>query len=180
MVLMTPTSISSTGTGNSSSIGANGSVTFSSCATLSLNGVFTSSYDNYMIVVGQSATASGTGAEVRYRMRSSGADDSTASSYVTEYLIIDGTGESSGRTTTTNGYLSQATSTIQNGFTAYFYGPYLAQPTASRSVTMVGISSAYIYDLAGTHNQSTSYDGLTIIAQSGTFTGLVAVYGLEN
>ena len=71
--LITPTSIASTGTGNSSSINTNGSVTFSTCATLSLNGVFSADYDNYMIVmrhVGSDASAF----NIDLRLRLSGTD----------------------------------------------------------------------------------------------------------
>ncbi len=175
MVLMTPTSIASTGTGNSSSIGENGSVTFSSCATLSLNGVFTSSYDNYMMVMRSNTS---TTSNYQVRLRVGGTDNSTASSYTYQYIQASSTTVVAGRTTTNFGYINAGANTRRDGTTVYFYGPNLAQPTAFRSVTMYDANSAVIFDMANTHNQSTAYDGFTLFTDIGTATGLVTVYGL--
>lgn len=177
MVLLAPTSIASTGTGNSSSIGANGSVTFSSCETLSLNGVFSATYDNYMVVCHYAGTTTG---QMRIRFRVAGADNSTANSYVLQYLTGTGTTTDAARTTSDLAKFSILSSSQRNGLTAYFYGPNLVQPTAFRSITMNGLSDARLDDHAGTHNQSTAYDGFTLIAESGNFTGLVSVYGLKG
>ena len=176
--LIKPTSIASTGTGNSSSINTNGSVTFSSCATLSLNGVFSSTYDNYMIVL-RFTNASGT-TTLQYRLRASGTDNSTASSYVTQELTADSTSVLGGRYTANLAYFGTAYATQRSGLVMNVYGPFLAQPTASRSVTVGDSSSAYFYDAAHTHNQSTSYDGLTVLLSAGTISGLVCVYGMRN
>ena len=177
LVVMTPTSIASTGTGNSSSIGANGEVTFSSCATLSLNGVFTSSYDNYMIVMRHSNTDDWA---VRFRLRASGTDNSTTSSYVSQYWFAASTSVSAERTTVNYGTWGARGNTQRAGFTAYLFGPNLAQPTAWRSVMADDYQSAAVTDFAGTHNQSTSYDGVNLIASGGSFTGAVTVYGFNQ
>lgn len=178
MVLMTPTSIASTGTGNSSSIGVNGSVTFSSCETLSLNGVFTSQYDNYMI---QMRYVSDTiGKDLRARLRASGTDDSTTSSYIHQRLTASSTTVSAARTTTNTFQIGNSDSTLRSGVALYLYGPFLVQPTAVRSVTVGGEGNAIITDYAATHNQSVSYDGLTLFASTGLLTGLVSVYGLKG
>ena len=102
LVVMTPTSIASTGTGNSSSIGANGKVTFSSCATLSLNGVFTSSYDNYMVVVRNTSTAVN---NMVVRLRVAGAD-ATGSNYTRQTLFVNGTSVIGGRATETSAIIN--------------------------------------------------------------------------
>ena len=176
MVLMTPTSIASTGTGNSSSIGANGSVTFSSCATLSLNGVFTSNYDNYMIMLRNSATAV---ISIGFRLRVSGTDNSGTNTYTYQNLSVDGITVSGSRVSDTQGYIQDSSTLQRSGCVVSVYGPNLSQPTAVRSVTASdALSSAFIIDRAFTHNQSTSYDGFTLITTSGTISGLVSVYGL--
>lgn len=182
LYLIKPTSIASTGTGNSSSISANGSVTFSSCATLSLNGVFSADFDNYMIVcrATHNATTTSSYEGLRHRFRSAGTDNATASSYTLQGVIADGTSLTSSRASYDFGALgSLAWNTNKhNGFVSYIYAPFLSQPTAYRTVTAVGYLGAYIYDLAGTHNQSTSYDGITMYVTAVSFTGLVSVYGL--
>jgi len=175
--LITPTSTAKTGTGSTATINTNGSVTFSSCETLSLNGVFSADYDNYMIVARHSTTAD---YAWRIRFRASGTDNSTANSYVFQYLFGDSTSVSGARTTTNYGQVSARGNTQRAGFVASIYGPNLAQPTAYRSVIADDYLSAAVTDYAGTHNQSTSYDGITFIASAGSFTGLVAVYGMRN
>lgn len=177
MVLMMPSSIASTGTGNSSSIEANGSVTFSSCATLSLNGVFTTDYDNYLISIRCIGTGNTT---LEFRFRASGTDNSTASSYTNQELAVSTTIKSGARFSATTGTISSTNATNYNAYTMNCYGPYLAQPTAWRTITIDGTGVATIDDIAGTHNQSTSYDGLSLIPTSNAITGLISVYGLEN
>ena len=172
--LVTPTSISSTGTGNSSSIGANGSVTFSSCATLSLNGVFTSDYDNYMVVV--RATTDQASVNVYGRLRLSGTD--AATNYTYQYLSAGSTTITAGRSSFTYWIPTALSSTTRNGFTDYIFGPGLAQPTAFRCVAVYSESSAAINDIANTHSTATAYDGFTYSVPTGTFTGLISVYGL--
>ncbi len=173
--LVTPTSLSSTGTGNSSSIGANGSVTFSSCATLSLNGVFTSDYDNYMVVFQGIASTTHT---PDFRLRASGTDAS-GSNYTYQYLYGNDISVTAGRATTTVTYPASISTTRENGMTMYLYGPNLAQPTAGRSVTVAQSSGAQIWDLAWTHSLSTAYDGFSFNGGSTyTLTGLISVYGL--
>jgi hypothetical protein len=175
MVLLTPTSIASTGTGNSSSIGANGSVEFSSCETLSLNGVFTTDYDNYMVVFRHSSSAS---TALLGRLRASGTDAS-GTNYTRQYIWANGTSVTAARDVTETAARVGAAANVQRGGDAlYVYGPFLAQPTAFRYVGVYPDTNASIFDAASTHSLSTSYDGLTVYPASGNFSGLVSVYGL--
>ena len=173
MVLVTPSSIAYSGT--SASIGANGSVEFSAVTSLSLNGVFTADYDNYMVSIRQDNSAEAT---AYYRLRASGTDNSTASSYVAQYLYANSTTVGASRVTTDKGLIGYLGSVQRNGLTLSVYGPYLTQPTAWRGVGADDYQSAEIYDSAGTHNQSTAYDGFTLLPSAGALDGLVSVYGL--
>lgn len=176
MVLMRPSSIVSTGTGASATIGTNGSVTFSTCATLSLNGVFTSGFDNYMVVMRDVSSAT---TQYFYRLRLAGTDASGAN-YTYQYIQADSTTVNGARTSSaTAGWCGYSSSTQRSGQTVYLYGPNLAQPTAVRSVSVVGADSGRILDNASTHSLSTAYDGITIYPNSPvTFSGLISVYGL--
>lgn len=175
--LITPTSISSTGTGNSSSISANGSVTFSTCATLSLNGVFSADYDNYMVVCHQSQNFAD---NARIRLRAGGTDAN--SNYVQQTLYANGTSITAGRGASDANLVYLPYATQRTGFVLSMYGPYLAQPTVTRSVTVGDNTSADLYDVAVTHSLSTQYDGFTFFPQSGgvTISGRIAVYGLRK
>jgi len=174
--LITPTSVAKTGTGSTATINTNGSVTFSSCATLSLNGVFSADYDNYMIMVRYLGSVNGE--PFAYRLRASGTDNSTANSYVTQLIDANGTSATGIRYTLDFGYFGLADDSQRGGIVAFFYGPYLTQPTALRSCGVDGFNNAVLRDHASTHNQSTAYDGITIFPGTiSTATGLVCVYG---
>ena len=176
LILLTPTSIAYTGT--SATVSANGSVSFSACSSLSLNGVFSADYDNYMVVAWTKHT---TGTQPGYlRLRAGGTDNSTASSYVRQNIEVNGTVIAAGRVTDTRANLFAPCNNPLDGTIINFYGPYLAQPTAMRSITQVGINGAYIADGAATHNQSVAYDGFTMYVVSGVYGGRVAVYGMRK
>jgi len=173
--LITPTSIVVTGSGSSATINAGGSVTFTTAATLSLNGVFTSAYDNYMVVVQCLATVA---AAIRIRWRLAGTD-ATGSNYVQQSLQSNGTAVTGSRSTNNFSDFGSI-STNRQGQTVYVYGPALAQPTVLRGVDAGAQSAAFIYDVASTHSLSTAYDGFTVFPNGGTLTGLIKVYGLAQ
>ena len=176
--LLKPTTVDKTGGSSTATINANGSVTFSSCATLSLNGVFSADYDNYIVVMRSSASNN---ANLTMRLRAAGTDNSTASSYVRQYIEATGATIASGRATANASVVAGLYPAQRDGVMVSIYGPYLSQPTAYRSITALGYLNAYLNDFAVTHNQSTSYDGFSFIMDSGiTFTGLVAVYGMRK
>jgi hypothetical protein len=173
LVVMTPSSIAYSGT--SASINADGSVDFSAVTELRLNGVFTSDYDNYMITWrGTTSVSSG----IFARLSVGGVDNSTTSSYTRQYIDVDGATITAARASYSFFASPIASAAVQRaGSTMYLFGPYLAQPTALRSVNAHDASSAYFFDGAFTHNQSTSYDGIYIYPPSGNMTGLLTVAG---
>lgn len=177
--LVKPSSVGKTGGSSTATITANGSVDFALCETLSLNDVFLSQYDNYMVVL-RYVASSGTTTNGFVRLRAAGSDNSTANSYVRQFLLAQDTAVTGGRVTADAGIGFNAISTQRSGATFYFYGPNLAQPTAMRNITIGGANSAEFLDVAGTHNQSTAYDGFTVLITSGTFSGNIAVYGMRG
>ena len=177
-LMMVPTSIAYTGT--SATVTASGSVEFTACSSLSLNGVFSADYDNYMIAVAHTLSA-GT-VNYKGRFRASGTDNSTASSYTSQELNAYGTTVSGGaRFVSDSGYFIASTSAQNSGSSLFLFGPYLAQPTAWRQVNVTSYSSAAIFDLVGTHNQSVSYDGFSFVPTSTySLTGTLSVYGIRG
>lgn len=174
LVIMRPTSIVVAGTGSSASIRADGGVDFTSATSLSLNGVFTADYDNYMINIRHSATDS---AACFTRLRASGTD-ATAANYTRQYLYAAGSVIAAARGTSQTAFFTGVSSPTQRSGTQQFlYGPNLAQATAMRDVNVSGIDSAVFEDHACTHSLSTAYDGITFFPASGTITGMITVYG---
>jgi hypothetical protein len=176
MVLINPTSIANSG--GSATLGANGQVTFSAVNSVSLNGCFTADFDNYIV----SMWTIGVGDQnLDLRVRASGTDNTTASSYVLQYLDAANTVLTASRTTAAIWAVSGVTTTTGGGATIYFYGPFLEQPTAMRTITSAKVSAGSLLRYAaGTHNQTTSYDGFTVSPNSGTVSGALQVYGVRS
>jgi hypothetical protein len=177
---MTPISVAKTGGSSTATINADGSVTFSSCVTLSLNGVFTSSYDNYMMTLRVVDAAANDAIFVR--LRASGTDASGAN-YNYQYLLASGTSITGFRfTADTQGFRILNADTVHGGDTVYFFGPYLAQPTAVRNTSVIGLSNGTLLDFASTHSLSTAYDGFSLLplSASAAITGLLTVFGFNQ
>lgn len=180
LILMTPTSVATSGAGASASIGANGSVTFTTCLTLSINGVFTSAYDNYVVMM-RFVMNSGSGDSLTYRLRASGSDNSTASSYKSQYKYADNTSVLANTATDTQGYLGYSYQGKREGLAWYVFAPYKSEPTASLTHTFNDRSDAAIYDYGSTHSQSTAYDGFTLLTSTNrTLVGLLTVFGFNQ
>lgn len=182
LVVMTPSSIAYSGT--SASINADGSVVFSACSSLSLNGVFTSDYDNYMMTLSCVNTVGLS--NIRFRWRASGTDESSASNYYTrQELFVSDTSVSGARNSDSVGRLFLAGDITYGyaGMTCYIFGPYLSQPTATRVVDSSTYNSTYprlMVNYATTHSLSASYDGITITPSNSALTGKLTVFGFNQ
>lgn len=172
MVLITPTTIAHTGT--SASIGTNGQVTFTTVSSLSLNGVFDATYNNYMLCI--RLTSSDVNPTLYWRGRISGSDTSTGYTY--QYLEISNTNENAFRNTSTFGYLMIPSSNTNNLSWVYLYGPYLNQQTISRGISMSRAGSGRIDDAVSTQGNNLVFDGITLYPNTGTMTGTVSVMGV--
>jgi hypothetical protein len=179
LILITPTSVDKTGTGSTATISANGSVSFSSCETFSLNGVFSTDYDNYIVV----ASYDGSDSVVAnyWRLRVSGTDD-TDTNYNWQRYEVDNTSISALRFTSQSAFRFGEAGEQPNGQIVYVYGPYLTQPTAVREVEISTYNNGtYNFEYCGTNSESTSYTGFTFTSLgSGSVTGRIAVYGLRK
>ena len=180
LILIKPTSATATGTGSSATISANGSVSFSSCEILSLNGVFSADYDNYMVVMWTNQAVA-SDSDINFRLRASGADSTSNSVYNRQLLQANSIAVTSARVTDSGWWLAgYSHQDYRNGLVGYIYGPYLAQPTAYRTSAVSSLNGGLLADFCGTHEQSTSYDGLTVRLNANLFTGRIAVYGMRK
>jgi hypothetical protein len=152
---------------------------FSAVASFSLPAnTFSSTYDNYEIVMSGKASA---GASIGVRMRAAGSDNSTASSYVVQSLISNGATVAAARDTNNIWtYAADFDTTLINGLVMDLFDPFLTTPTGFVLVGFRSNSGAYTFNNCGTHNQNTSYDSMTFIASAGTITGKVSVFGVNK
>lgn len=179
LTVCTPTSITVTGTGSSATINSNGSVTFDLADELRLNGVFSATYDNYMVSI-RSVDSSGTTPYIYLWLASGGTDNITANSYDVQRLSADSTTLTALRTESANGLFGGSSSAQRDGNTLYIFGPFLSEYTVWRGVGMYGESGGVLIDTAGIHQVASSFDGLNVSPLSGTITGLITVYGFNQ
>lgn len=178
LVSMTPTSVSYVGT--SASINADGGVEVNAVTSISIDGVFTSSYTNYMMVV--NLTSSGQ-VNIGNQFRVGGVTAS-ASNYITQNLAANATSVSGGRNAAAiaEGEIGQSYNVEKAGFTSYIWRPFTTERTCWRTVSAADLSSAFIRDVGGTHNVASSYDGILLKETGGgvNFTGLIHIFGFEE
>lgn len=171
-----PTSVAGTGV----TVGASGKVSFTASTSISLNGIFTSTYDHYKVEI--YTTASST-AVLRVVLRSAGTD-ATAANY--DYTLLFANSATPGSATgAANAYwtLNASISSTMMKHNLELTNPFLASPT-----TAFGQSVAYatggvaplVGSFGGGHRLSTSYDGLTFTTSTGSLTGTIRVYGYNN
>jgi hypothetical protein len=147
---------------------------FSAVASQSINDVFSTTYNNYKIVVYASADST---RDFQFRLRVSGSDNSTASSYLWHRQgSFSSTALLADRTDT---YWNIGASDTAAKFPAIVElgNPFIAEPTG---ITAVGGRHTLTQVITGYHNQSTSYTGFTLFPNAGDITGSVSVYGYSK
>lgn len=180
MDIMMPTS-TAVDTG-SATIETNGSVSFSGVGYVALNGVFTSTYTNYMMIVTYSPSGAGA---VYMRLRASGVDAAASGDYLAQTYVISSSSKStSALSTQTFLSFNTAPASTHNQAVIYVYSPQASTAATSfRVLGHTGTASPTINEIAGVHKLTTSYDGITF-SQTGTSAGFgagrVTVFGLVS
>ena len=152
--------------------------TFSAQSTVSINNVFSSTYDNYRMIL--NITSKGTTAHTNFRFRASGSDN-TASSYnwTASYYLASNNFQSY---RTTNASLAQVWNSIgqdREQASMEIYGPNLAATTAASISGSHGAGDINWNGSLG-HGSNTQFDGFTIYPSTGTLTGTFRIYGYRN
>jgi len=152
---------------------------FSAVASQSLTNVFSTTYDNYLILI--DAYGSTTSTDILGRLGASASYD-TGSNYSYGTLGINRAG---GATQVTNGdaltswELGTDTSTTTTSFVTIsmtILSPFLAVSTNfhSQSWSRQGMNSR---SGGGTHDLTNSYTDFQLVASTGTITGKISIYG---
>jgi hypothetical protein len=153
------------------------SESFSAVSSVSINNCFTSTYDNYKIVIsGVHSAASGA---IKFRYRSSGSDDA-GNNYFWQLV--------GGNNTTAVAARQSSVSSGEIGYLAQrdIIEVILTSPSAVQLKIMVSQTSLnetlglQILHYANAYSQTTSRDGFSIFPNTGTITGNVRVYGFRN
>lgn len=178
LVPMRPVSV---GTSGGSYVANGGLITFSGVTSISLNGVFNSAYKNYRLVVNDLVAGSGT-PSLMLRMRNGGADNSATSYYqLWTMKRINGTFQDN-----TGGPANAYSLTGFDNNTSYSWhwsgdviAPFETKNTVFSGQGM-GVDGSGLYMLNSTvlHTTTSSFDGVTFYASSGTtMSGSIQILG---
>jgi hypothetical protein len=167
----------------SASISTAGQVSFTGASSVSLNDVFSATYDNYKILL--RVTAASADMNLNFRFRVSGADNSTSNySRVAWYV---GSDSSSGAIVSINqaqfgmGSMDTTTPTYHLHdilVSLPFATDYTQFQKTSGSKNQTSIHFAE-FD-SNWFNATTSFTGFTVYPSTGNITGTVAVYGYKD
>jgi hypothetical protein len=147
--------------------------TLSSTTNVSLNNVFSATYDNYLIQYTGSFVASNT--DVKIRLRASGTDDATGIYYYgINATDTNGTVSSSGGNAQTS-WLMTTDNTVVGGFTMNLYRPFATVKTCYSSQFMRRPNDRGGYN-NGFFDDTTSFDGFSLFFANACV-GTLAVYG---
>jgi hypothetical protein len=182
LTLVVPTSIT-VGSGSASTT-ANGAITFTGASSVSLNGCFNSTYDNYQMTL-QTTAFSGSGAlftQIRLRNAS---DDSSANWYtaLAALSIGNSTADPILGVGATQGYLPYTTAAAALTYSPIMevMRPFLAAKTSInvRGYYNTGTRDGIMHGV-NQHDLATSYSGISFFPNTGTFTGTIRIYGYNN
>ena len=169
LVQITPTSVTvSSGTASVS----NGAVSYSGVGSVSLDGIFTSEYTSYRIIVAGFQSVQN---PALYRFRTASGDISGGLYYFQEVY-------SSNTTIGASGFVNQATG--RHGYYVANTWSSIAMdvinPTVNavtEIVNMQGRSAPTSVQNVGGYNDGTIFSGMTFIGNGGNITGKIQVYG---
>jgi hypothetical protein len=160
--------------------------TLSSASTVTISNIFTSTYDNYMILWSQSG-ASANYAGV-WQLTVSGTATNTNYYSVTQTANGSNTYAVSSWSVTANPFYNDSWAPwyYTNGTSQPADSPaavtYLFNPNKARATTMVttGYGNNGVYNLQGTQTSSTQFDGFKWTPNGPTVSGTITVYGIEK
>lgn len=172
LILVKPTSVSAGATDN-----GKGTISFTTQSSVSLNGVFTSTYTNYKIVFGNLIGSANAVLKIRWRKAGS---DNTSSIY---YSGAHYTGWNAATGVATND--AAATSAGLFGLPTTWgklvmdISQPLTRPMVTGMAMTAGPEDKGVY-FSSFINTSDTFDGITFFPVSGTITGSLSVYGYNK
>jgi hypothetical protein len=168
-----------TGTTNAPGLELVTSATFSAATTVTIDGCFTSTYRNYLLVIDTDATASTT---LRFVYRTSGVDNTSSTYNYGRHQGDNGNGSTTNYAASAAFGLLGIVGDIKASCSITFYAPQVAVETAvtGQFFSYHSTGAADFGSIGGAFNNTTQFDGLKFYPGSGNITGRYAVYGYRN
>jgi hypothetical protein len=174
-----PTSVA-VGSG-SGSVDATGTVTFTTASSVSLNDVFSATYNNYKVDI--NITSASTNNADTLRLRVAGADNSTSNyNYAGIFLRTTAATIPYGNTNQTSfGDILAHNTNGNEVLTLNIYSPFVAERTKFNAASFDHDGTSLLSHFqAGVFAATTSFTGFTFLSGAGTFTGKIRVYGYKD
>ena len=158
--------------------------TFSSSTAVNVDNCFTSNFTNYVITLNMTGASANT--NVNMRLRTGGSTDASSVYNLAGFISYMGSSilsaASSGGPTTDWFLGSHDINNYPNmPFRIEVMNPQVAYRTAIFSMGWQPVNpQPYYRHIGGVTNNTTQYDGFSILASSGTFSGSVTVYGYRQ
>jgi hypothetical protein len=151
----------------------------SAATTLTMDSVFSSTYQNYLLVGTFTGSAD---ADVTITFRTGGTDNTNTSySYVNLFSNTSTVSPGGLATGAANGKFTNSGSSGTSVFSSTIFNPFASLHTGyitnQTRFIGAGIGQCGFY---GGFNTTTSFDGFKLSCSSGTFTGTVRLYGIAN
>lgn len=150
---------------------------FSAASSVTADGVFTSSYANYVILVSYTGS---TGALTNLQLRASGTT-ATGSNYSYQSLQVNGSTVSGARVSNYSMFdAGSANGSDSSTSIITLFQPQVAAGTnieSSYNYSAGNFATPILQEMKGSHSLATSYDGFAFTPGSGTITGSYTVYG---
>lgn len=153
---------------------------FTAVSSVSLNDVFTSAYENYLVVFNIPTKV--TNATLTLRLRASGTDTTTNYRWARGEFISSAasSGQEEDNSATSLEILFQEGSALATGEIT-FYAPFIANRTLVSFETLQTGATSFVSRVGGgVQTDSTAFDGISLITSAGTMTGNIRVYGYKN
>lgn len=153
--------------------------TFTTAATVSFDSVFSSTYDQYKIIVNAKTNSVGNGVAVRLRV---GGSDNSTTSYVRQYLWGTGTSKVGLVESSQNNWRFAVFGITENATIFELSNAFQTEYTTAICNTLTEPSgNIQLFNWTWGFNGTTSFDGLSFFGESGsTLTGSITIYGLAK
>ena len=184
LIPVVPTSITPVGSGSSASFNAfTGKITFATCTSININGVFNSSYENYRIIFSAQKNAVNSNDFVGFRV-SSGGTAVTTNTYnggAAAYNVADGSFQNlfiSGVDAIR--YVSRLIGNARQASSTWdVYSPAVAKFTRLTGSGIGSVSDTVEQQLSigGLNTNNTAYDGFNLFMSGQNFSGTIQIYG---
>jgi hypothetical protein len=152
---------------------------FTGAASVTADGILTSSYTNYLLLVNYTTS---TTVFASLKLRASATSAST--NYNRQYLNGNDSSVAAARASAASSYDFgfYTNGDYKSSARIEIFAPQLAQATnfiSLNAVSPAGYTPINMF-MSGNHTTATAYDGIEILVSSGTMTGTYAVYGYSK